>query len=163
MKNVPSGGIRPLRADDLPALKAVIDANNMFPSAMLDDMAAPCLAGDGGEGRWLVFDDGVPAGLAYYVPEPMTEGTFNLLLIAVDPGRHGRGIGRQLMERAERDVAERGGRVLLVETSGLDGYARTRAFYRFIGYDEEARIREFYAAGDDKIVFRKALSPRSRA
>lgn len=26
------------------------------------------------------------------------------------------------------------------------------------GYDEEARIRDFYGAGDDKIIFRKSLN-----
>jgi hypothetical protein len=51
----------------------------------------------------------------------------------------------------------RGERVLLIETSGLGSFARTGVFYRKQGYDEEARIREFYGAGDDKIIFRKAL------
>lgn len=41
--------------------------------------------------------------------------------------------------------------------SGLDSFELTRSFYRKNGYDEEARIRDFYRAGDDKIVFRKAL------
>lgn len=55
-------------------------------------------------------------------------------------------------------LAARGERVLLVETSGLASFERTRAFYRKCGYDEEARIREFYQAGEDKIVFRKSLT-----
>jgi ribosomal protein S18 acetylase RimI-like enzyme len=50
-----------------------------------------------------------------------------------------------------------GGRVLLVETSGTPDFERTRAFYRKCGYEEEARIRDFYQAGADKIVYRKAL------
>ena len=54
-------------------------------------------------------------------------------------------------------VVERGGRLLPVETSGGEEFEYVRAFYRKSGYDEEARIREFYKAGDDKIVFRKAL------
>ena len=40
---------------------------------------------------------------------------------------------------------------------GLDEFERTRQFYRGLGYDEEARIREFYAAGEDKITYRKSL------
>jgi hypothetical protein len=56
-------------------------------------------------------------------------------------------------------LAASGERVLLVETSGLPEFGRTRAFYLHLGYAEEARIREFYQAGEDKIVFRKALTP----
>jgi ribosomal protein S18 acetylase RimI-like enzyme len=85
----------------------------------------------------------------------MTDGTYNLLLIAV---RHGQGVGAALMAAIEADLAARGARVLLVETSGLPVFERTRRFYRHIGYDEEARIREFYAAGEDKVLSRKALS-----
>jgi hypothetical protein len=47
---------------------------------------------------------------------------------------------------------------LLVETSGSEDFAGTRAFYNSIGYTQEARIRDFYQGGDDKIVFRKDLS-----
>ena len=36
-------------------------------------------------------------------------------------------------------------------------YARTRAFYRHHGFDEEARIRQFYGPDDDKVVFWKSL------
>ena len=65
------------------------------------------------------------------------------------------------MRYAEAALAARGERVLLVEPSGTDGFEVPRAFYRRLGYDEEARIREFYAAGDDKIIFRKALRASS--
>jgi len=50
------------------------------------------------------------------------------------------------------------GRILIVETSGLESFGATRAFYRKNGYDEEARIRDFYNPGEDKIVFRKVLN-----
>jgi ribosomal protein S18 acetylase RimI-like enzyme len=55
-------------------------------------------------------------------------------------------------------LAARGVRLLLVETSGLPAFEGTRGFYRARGYAEEARIRDFYQAGEDKIVFRKLLA-----
>jgi ribosomal protein S18 acetylase RimI-like enzyme len=153
---------RPVVAGDLPALKAVIDATGLFPSALLDGMTAGYLAGDGGD-AWLTLEDGGgPAAVAYYAPEPMTDGTWNLRLIAVHPDHQGRGRGAALLGHVEATLAAGGARVLLVETSGAPAFERTRAFYRARGYDEEARIREFYQAGEDKLVFRKALAGGAR-
>ncbi len=98
-----------------------------------------------------------PIGVAYYAPERMTSGTWNVLLIAVHPAHEGSGCGTALMRHVEADLAAHGARVVLVETSGLPEFERTRAFYRGIGYHQEARIRDFYDAGEDKIVFSKAL------
>lgn len=155
----PAEIVRPVVAADLAALRAVIDATGLFPSARLDGMAAGYLSGGEDGDAWLTVDDGEgPVAVAYYAPEPMTDGTWNLRLIAVRPDRQGRGYGVALTRRIEAVLAARGARVLLVETSGLPAFARTRAFYRARGYEAAARIREFYAAGDDKIVFRKALA-----
>jgi GNAT superfamily N-acetyltransferase len=97
-------------------------------------------------------------GVAYVAPERMTEGTWNLYLIAVHPDRQRQGRGMALLAYVEQMLADRGERILLVETSGMDDFEYVRAFYCKSVYDEEARIREFYRAGDDKIIFRKALS-----
>ena len=151
--------IRSITRDDVPALKGVIDATGLFPSAMLDGMVAGFFEGGEAEEYWFAYDDGEPVAVAYCAPERMTEGTWNLYLIAVHPDRQGRGYGTAMMGHVERALADRGGRLLLVETSGLGEFEPTRAFYRRIGYEEEARIRAFYKAGEDKIVFRKALAP----
>lgn len=149
--------IRLVTPADLPALKAVIDATGMFPSAMLDDMIAGFFDGTADGEFWLTVDDGGPVAVAYCRPEPMTEGTSNLLLIAVDPRVQGTGRGTALQHRVETMLRERGERILLVETSALPEFAATRRFYAGLGYDEEARIRDFYQAGEDKVVFRKDL------
>jgi ribosomal protein S18 acetylase RimI-like enzyme len=141
----------------MPGLKAVIDATGLFPADMLEGMAAGYFGGDAPDDRWLTADEGGPAAVAYCAPERMTQGTWNLLLVAVHPARQGRGLGAALVRHVEHALGADGGRVLLVETSGLPEFERTRAFYRRLGYAEEARIREFYRAGEDKIVFRKAL------
>lgn len=152
-----NSNIRPSVSSDLPAAKAIIDAVELFPSALLDDMFLVDEDDSGQPDFWLSYDDGSPIAVAYCAPEAMTVGTWNLLLIAVHPDRQGTGIGAQLMSFVEAKLASEGARVLLVETSGTDDFVRTRAFYAQLGYDEEARIREYYDAGDDKIVFRKAL------
>jgi len=149
--------IRAVTSDDLPALKRLIDATGLFPSEMLDEMTAAYLAGDEAGGLWLTDDDGGPVGVVYLSPERMTAGTWNMLLIAVDPVRQGQGRGTALVQHVERALASRGGRILLVETSGLTEFENTRRFYRARGYGEDARIREFYAAGEDKVIFRKTL------
>ena len=150
--------IRAVTPNDMAALKIVIDGSGLFPSEMLDDMIADYFDNENSPSFWLTYEDGGPVAVAYCAPEPMTEGTWNLYLIAVHPDYQGQGRGAAIMHYIEEMLAARGERILLVETSGLASFERTRAFYRKCGYDEEARIREFYQAGEDKIVFRKALT-----
>lgn len=151
--------IRPVTPDDMPALKAVVDAIGLFPSDMLDEMMAGYFSGNADKGFWLTDDGtGGPMAVAYYAPERMTEGTWNLYLIGVHPDCQGKGHGAALLRHVEQILANRGERVLLAETSGLPAFERTRAFYGKCGYEQEARIRDFYQAGEDKIVFRKALA-----
>ncbi len=110
------------------------------------------------EARSLITDDdnGV-LGVAYCELERMMQGTWNLQLIAIAPDRQSQGRGKQLLHEVEQAVTERSGRVLLVETSGMPEFDRVRSFYDRCGYESEARIRDFYKAGDDKIVYRKTL------
>lgn len=149
--------IRAVRREDLAALRAVLDATGLFPGEMLDAMLEPHFSGQAPDEVWLTCDDGAPVAIACHAPERMTSGTRNLLLIAVHPERQGQGLGAAMMAHVEAALAASGERILLVETSGLPEFARTRRFYARLGYEEEARIREFYRAGEDKVVFRKAL------
>ncbi len=150
--------VRPLAVEDLAAVKRVIDATALFPSEMLDEMTAPFLSDPSSEEFWLVAEDREPVGVAYCAPERMTQGTWNTLLIAVEPSRHGQGLGRRIMAEVEAALKARGHRLLLVETSADPAFEGTRGFYRRLGYGEEARIRDFYRAGEDKVVFRKDLT-----
>jgi len=70
-------------------------------------------------------------------------------------------LGRGLVAALERHLHSQGQRVLIADTSGTESYAGTRAFYRSLGYSEEARIGDFWYAGDDKVVFRKITDLRS--
>ncbi len=149
--------IRPIVRADLPALKRVIASTDLFPPDMLDGMMEGHLNGTSDAVLWLTFANPDPLAIAYAAPEPMTEGCWNLYLIAVHSDHHSQGIGQALLRYVEDTLSVEGVRVLLVETSGDAGFARTRGFYLQAGYEEEAHIREFYAVGEDKIIFRKAL------
>jgi GNAT superfamily N-acetyltransferase len=96
-------------------------------------------------------------GFEYHAPEPMTQGTWALWWIVVKPHTQGKGLGARLLKHAEDDARGRGARVFFIETSGLPNYEPTRRFYLKYGYDQEARLRDYYAPGDDQILFRKAL------
>ena len=149
--------IRPVDRSDLPALAAIADATEIFPGHLLEAMASGYLDGDATEERWLTVGEGGPVAFAYYVREAVTDGTWNVLALAVHPTVQDRGHGTALMRHIERELAGGDAHLLLVETSGVPAFERTRAFYRGLGYEEEARVRDFYAPGDDKIIFRTPL------
>ena len=95
------------------------------------------------------------AGYACYGPTPDTDRTFDLYWIAVDPGAQGTGGGTRLLTEVERRLEGQNARMLIVETSSRSEYAPTRGFYERRGYAESARVRDFYAPGDDRIIFTK--------
>ncbi len=94
-------------------------------------------------------------GYSCYGPRALTDRTFDLYWIAVDPATHHSGIGRKLLEASEQEVIKLGGRLLVVETSGLPKYEPTRKFYVATGYLLEATLRDFYSQGDDLVIFTK--------
>jgi ribosomal protein S18 acetylase RimI-like enzyme len=93
----------------------------------------------------------------YYAPTEMTDRTWELWWIVVDPSQQGRGLGRQMLKWVEDDIRRRNGRVLLIETSSTPHYEPTRRFYLKNGYTLAAQIVDFYADADDKVIFSKHL------
>lgn len=153
--------IRLTTPDDVTDLIVLAEASGLFEPSQTEELVQMLDQYFNGETEnqdlWFIDDDNGVVGVAYVAPERMTEGTWNLYLLAIHPEYQRQGRGVALLRHVEQVLASRGERVLLVETSGLEGFEYVRSFYRKSGYDEEARIREFYKAGDDKIIFRKAL------
>jgi GNAT superfamily N-acetyltransferase len=150
--------IRPITVNDLPDLKSVIDSNQLFPADMLDEMTSPFFQAGNETEFWITYQENhTPIAVAYFAPERMTDGTYNCLLIAVHADFQGKQIGKTLMTYIEKFLKVRGHRILLVETSGLPAFERTRNFYLKNNYRIEATVKEFYAKGEDKIIFWKSL------
>jgi ribosomal protein S18 acetylase RimI-like enzyme len=100
-------------------------------------------------------------GYACYGPTPGTAGTFDLYWIAVHPAAQGAGGGTRLLVEVERRLRERGARLLVAETSSRGAYELTRRFYGTRGYREVARVADYYAPADDRVIYVKRLSPKA--
>lgn len=82
---------------------------------------------------------------------------YDIYWIIVSPSYQGKGLGRELLRRAEDLIRESGGRHSYIETSARAQYLPTQGFYLRCGYEEIARLQDFYAPADDKIIYRKSL------
>lgn len=149
---------RLLAATDTAGVEHVLETSGLFPPGLLGPMVAPYLNG-AAQDIWLVATRAnTIVGFAYAAPERMTDGTWNLLAIAVDEVAQGQGIGRQIVAHLEQLLLAQMQRLLLVETSGRPDYDATRRFYRTLGFAEVARIPNFYQKGEDKVMFVKLLN-----
>ncbi len=99
-----------------------------------------------------------PLGYACFGPTPMTDRTYDLYWVAVDPAQQGKGLGAGLVRAVEALIAARGGLTLRVETSSKEAYGKTLAFYRRIDYVEGGCIPDFYSAGDDLLILYRRVA-----
>ncbi len=154
--------IQPIIEKDAPAVLAVAESSGLFAPDELGEvrgMLEAHLSGElGSDHHWLGYFDGGLTGVAYFAPEPFSDGVWNLYMLAIDPEHQGSGHGAALVRHFEAAAAAEGARILLIETSSLPRYERTRSFYGSCGYELEARVRDYYAPGDDKIVYWKSVA-----
>jgi ribosomal protein S18 acetylase RimI-like enzyme len=154
--------IRAVTPDDVPDVVALAVDSELFPpeeAGAVEALMAGFFGARAGDGHACLVDegDGALRAVAYYQPVAGTDRAWELLMIGVHRSRHRTGLGRVLLGRVEDDLRARGQRLLVVLTSADPAFARARAFYAALGYDEEARVRDYYADGDDMVLFRRAL------
>lgn len=155
-----SASLRPIGPADRRAVERLTRACGQFredeiPVAVeVFDAAA---AGDPSYTALAAEIDGRVAGWICWGPTPCTVGTWDLYWMAVDPSLQGSGLGTVLIREMEQRLAGLA-RVIVVETAGRPDYAGTRAFYEARGYRAVATIPDFYAPGDDQVVYLKYLT-----
>jgi ribosomal protein S18 acetylase RimI-like enzyme len=160
--------IRRATPDDSEFVTEVGVAAGLFSSedtSVTDGMMAAYFAGKEAEGHLCLIHEMESetgarerVGVAYVEPVRATDGTCELLMIAVAPRHQGSGRGGELLWHVEQSLLARGQRLLLVQTSAQEDYARTRAFYARYGYTQAALVPDYYAAGVDMVLFRKELT-----
>jgi ribosomal protein S18 acetylase RimI-like enzyme len=155
--------IRPLDPKDRMPLLAILRKTGAFTSQEIDvalelmDIALKDPHQRDYQFHCLVDDRDEPIGYICYGPVPMTQGTFDLYWIAVDPEYQKQGVGAKLMSVMEEKVRRGGGRMILADTSSIPLYEGTHRFYRKTGFREVARVPDYYDRGNDRITFCKGL------
>lgn len=148
---------------DRDAVRAIVERTGFFRAdevAVSVELVDERLARGPASGYHFVFAQigETVAGYTCFGPIACTVASFDLYWIAVDPRHQGQGIGKRLMAAAGSRIAEAGGRRIYIDTSGRPQYAPTRAFYERNGFRCDARLADFYAAGDDRIIYVKVVA-----
>lgn len=154
--------IREVEATDVAEIVDVAVDSTLFAAEdrpFVQEMVGGYLAtGHAEDQRMRVVEvDGRVRGVVYYQPKVAAPGVWDLTMIAVPRAEHGRGHGTELMRHVEVELRGQGERLLLVETSSTDAFIATRRFYLGLGYEEVARVRDYWSDGDDLVLFRKDL------
>jgi len=155
------------REDVLPSDAAVIQqmtaASGFFRPeevAVAAELADERLAKGPASGYLFIFaQEGEEVlGYACYGPIAGTLHSWDLYWIVVQNHLRGQGLGRELLALVERRVWAAGDERLYVETSSQPRYRPTRRFYQSAGYAPQAVLPDFYAPGDDKVVYVKGIT-----
>ena len=132
-------GLRRAATEDLPAIRAVIDAAYARYLTRMDKPPAPMFRD---------YGPSVKAGTTWVAGSPITavltlyprDDHLYVENIAVDPSAQGRGLGRALMEFAEQVAARhRLNRMALVTHEAM---TENQAIYARLGYTETGRWSE---------------------
>jgi len=156
--------VRPLRASDRAPLEEILRGTGVFSEAEVTvalELIDTAL-GNPSQKDYIIRtaegEEGEVAGYYCVGPTPMTAGTFDLYWIAVSPAHRGMAVGKTLLRHAEELVTGMGGTLIIAETSSKPSYDGTNRFYLRNDYRELARIRNYYTAGDDLVVYGKYFS-----
>ncbi len=156
--------IRPLVRKDRPTLLSMLIKTKVFTSQEIDvamelidivlkdrsqrDYAIHCI----------VNHQDQPIGYICYGSTPMTQGTYDLYWIVVDPDFQNQGAGSKLLDFLENQVRQARGRMILADTSSIPQYTVTQKFYLQNGFQEVSRVPDYYYPGNDRITFCKKLA-----
>jgi ribosomal protein S18 acetylase RimI-like enzyme len=150
--------IRKVITQDIDALKQIVAQNKLFEPELLNDMLSDFLFNEASSDVWFtLLENNVPVAFAYCIAEKLTQGTYNILAVAVHKNLQGKGVGKKLISHIEQYLYEQKARIIIIESSGNDEYSAAKTFYYKIGYKQVATINEFWAEGEDKVIFLKKL------
>ena len=158
-----AGKIRQLEKEDRPALVEILKNTPEFTSeeiVIAEEVIDGSLDKPDTSGYYSLAaenEEGVFIGFISYGPVPMTQYAWDIYWLAIKREFQGHGTGAALLKAAEEKIAQAGGRMAFIETSGKAQYDKTRRFYITNDYKEICNIPDFYAPGDAKVIYQKML------
>jgi ribosomal protein S18 acetylase RimI-like enzyme len=154
--------IRPMTAKDKSAIMSILQNTpefNELDLVVAEEVIDSYLEDPAGSGYHVLVSEAESsiAGYVCYGFNTMTQSTWDVYWVAVARSNQGRGIGRELITTAENKIQAAGGELIIIETSSTPDYERTNRFYRLMGYKLVCQIADFYAPGDDQIIYEKRI------
>jgi ribosomal protein S18 acetylase RimI-like enzyme len=154
--------IRATISDDIEQIMDLIRRTNFFRPVEID-IALEVLQDavskpqQSGYQSYTAIIEKQPVGWICFGQTPCTIGTFDIYWIAVDPDFQRWGIGSKLLDFAQSIIAKQCGRLIVIETSGSNLYKPTQKFYEKCGYKLAAKVDDFYAENDPKMIFTRQI------
>lgn len=146
---------------DVNVIRDILSSTGFFEAApdeidVAVELAKTALTdGNSPENYDFVFlDDGdETVGYACFSRVPCSISTYEIYWLAVHNDRRGQGLGKKLICEVIRMVREFGATKLVLQTAGREQYLPTQKFYQACGFKEEARLKNYYAIGDDCLIY----------
>ena len=158
MNHMPA--VRRFQAGDAPAAAAIIRG---LPDYFTDDVPAKAERDAASHEAWVITDSGTVTGIA--VAARKSPAGAEILWIAVDAARRGRGQGTTLLGHVLNDLAAAGISVVeaktLDQSSGYRPYEATRAFWERNGFIHIDTIDPLpgWPPGNPAAIYVAALRP----
>jgi ribosomal protein S18 acetylase RimI-like enzyme len=148
--------------DDVQTIHEIVDSTGFFNKdevRMAVELIQDRLMKGHESGYYFIFVEEDNKTIAYscYGPIAGTQSSFDLYWIATHYDYRGKGLGKKLLAETEKKIGEMKGKNIYVETASKPHYEPTRKFYENCSYILEARLKQFYADDDDKLVYVKRL------
>lgn len=147
---------------DVEIVANIVKSTGFFNKEEIDvatGLVKDCLDKGEESGYFFLFAEinGRSASYSCYGPIPGTQSSYDIYWLATHNEYRGQGIGKILIAETEKRIAQQKGKNIYVETASKPQYEPTRKFYEKCGYIIEARLKQFYADNDDKLIYVKRV------
>ena len=151
-----------INKSDRDSIKDILGSTGFFYDYEIEvavEIADEYLEKENGNGYYFMaaIYEGRMIGFTCYGEIPCTKASYDLYWIGVHNDFRGKGIGIGLLQETEKHIVALSGERVYIETSSTEKYAPTQGFYLRAGYTLEARLKDYYRDGDDKLMYAKVV------